>query len=144
VGFLQAPAITPGVPVITPSVQEALALHAQASAAAVHAMELRLATLLLEHAPAGGREQLELAERYLAGQADLVALRSAQQDCWSYVGSLACGCSVADSASGAAFLACLNGDESSHTPLALGEQAERALRAGASEAQVLAVLRRGY
>jgi hypothetical protein len=110
----------------------------------VHELELGLAALLLEHAPVGGRQQLELAERYLAGQADLAELRSAQQDCWSYVGSLACGCSVADSASGAAFLACLNGDAGAHTALALAEQAERALRAGASEAQVLAALRRVY
>jgi hypothetical protein len=132
------------VPLITPSVQEALALHAGASSAVVHELELRLAGLLRDHAPAGGREQLEVAERYLAGQADLAELRSAQQDCWSYVGSLACGCSVADSTSGAAFLACLNGDPSAHTTLALAEQAERALRAGASEAQVLAVLCRVY
>jgi hypothetical protein len=103
-------------------------------------LELRLAALLLEHAPAEGREQLELAERFLAGRASLAELRSAQQDCWSHVGSLACGCSVADSASGAAFLACLNGDPSSHSAPALVEQVERALRAGASEEQVLAVL----
>jgi hypothetical protein len=142
VGFLRAVAIWYGVTLITPSVQEALTLHAQASSSAVHELELRLAALLLEHAPVGGREQLELAERYLAGQADLAELRSAQQDCWSYVGSLACGCSVADSASGAAFLACLNGDAGAHTALALAEQAERALRAGVSEEQVLAVLTR--
>ena len=125
---------------ITSSVQGALALHAEASPSAVHELELGLAALLLEHAPVGGREHLELAKRYLAGQADLAELRSAQQDCWTYVGSLACGCSVADSASGAAVLACLNGDASAHTALALAEQAERAMRAGASEEQVLAVL----
>jgi hypothetical protein len=140
VGFLRPLAIWYGVTVITPSVQEALALHAPASSNAVHELELRLAALLLEHAPVGSREQLELAGRYLAGQADSDELRSAQQDCWTYVGSLACGCSVADSASGAAFLACLNGDASAHTASALAEQAERALRAGATEAQVLAVL----
>lgn len=103
-------------------------------------MELRLATLLLDQAPVAAREQLELAQGYLAGHVTSAELRSAQQDCWTYVGSLACGCSVADSASGAAFLACLNSDEGAHTPWALAEQVERALRAGASEAQVLAAL----
>ena len=106
----------------------------------MHELELGLASLLLDHAPVAAREQLELAARYLAGEASLVELRSAQQDCWTYVGSLACGCSVADSASGAAFLACLNGDEGAHTAVALAEQVERVLRAGASEAQILALL----
>jgi hypothetical protein len=106
----------------------------------VHQLELRLAALLLEHAPAAGREQLELARGYLAGQVSPAELRSAQQDCWTYVGSLACGCSVADSVTGAAVLACLDGAADAHTPRALAEQVDRALRAGASEAQVLAVL----
>jgi hypothetical protein len=67
-------------------------------------------------------------------------LRSAQQDCWTQVGSLACGCSAADSASGAALLACLEGDPSAHTPAALAEQVTRALRAGVTESAILVVL----
>jgi hypothetical protein len=90
----------------------------------------------------GAEQQLELAAAFLRGAASARDLKSAQQDCWSYVGSLACGCSVADSASGAAFLACLEGDPSAHSPAALAEQVTRALRAGASDSAVLAVLAR--
>lgn len=106
----------------------------------MHGLELALAALLVQHGPTGAHAQLELAQRYLAGGASAAELRSAEQDCWTYVGSLACGCSVADSATGAAILACLNGDESAHTAQSLREQVERALSAGASEAQVRVVL----
>ena len=129
-----------GVTRFSADVQEALALHAATGARALHALEVRLAKLLLAHGPVDARAQLELAERFLAGGASTEELRSAQQDCWTYVGSLACGCSVADSASGAAFLSCLDGDAEAHTAARLAEQVERALRAGASESAVLAVL----
>jgi hypothetical protein len=124
------------------AIEEALALHVAASSRVVHELELGLARLLLAHAPPGARQQLELAEAFLRGEASARDLKSAQQDCWTYVGSLACGCSVADSASGAAFLACLEADSTAHTPAALGEQVTRALRAGIAESAILAVLAR--
>jgi hypothetical protein len=95
---------------------------------------------LLGHAPPGAEQQLELAAAFLHGNASAQALKSAQQDCWTQVGSLACGCSVADSASGAAFLACLESDPSAHTPAALAEQVTRALRAGVAESSIVALL----
>jgi hypothetical protein len=126
---------------ITPSaIEEALSLHPASDARSIHVLEVGLARLLLAHAPAAAQQQLELAAEFLRGAAAARDLKSAQQDCWSYVGSLACGCSVADSASGAAFLACLDPEPSAHTRAALAEQVARAIRAGASEDAILAVL----
>jgi hypothetical protein len=129
---------------LTPvAIEEALALHVAAGSRVVHELELSLARLLLADAPPGARQQLELAEAFLRGEASARDLKSAQQDCWTYVGSLACGCSVADSASGAAVLACLEADPSAHTQGALSEQVTRALRAGIAESAILAALARG-
>jgi hypothetical protein len=121
-------------------IEEALSLHAQASSPSVHALEIELARLLTSHGPPGAEQQLELARAFLDGAASAADLKSAQQDCWTHVGSLACGCSVADSASGAAFLACLEAGSEAHSLAALSEQVTRALRAGVSETDVLAVL----
>ena len=131
-----------GVAITPPSIEEALSLHAASDSRSLHELEVGLARLLLPHGPADAQRQLELAAVFVRGAAAARDLKSAQQDCWSYVGSLACGCSVADSASGAAFLACLEPEPSAHTPAALAEQVTRALRAGASADAILAVLAR--
>jgi hypothetical protein len=99
-----------------------------------------LAELVLSQAPPGAGAQLELARSFIEGRAEPAALREAQQDCWSYVGSLACGCSASDSASAHAILTCLETQPSAHTSGALAEQAERILRCGVDEAQIIAVL----
>lgn len=104
-------------------------------------MQLRLAELLLSYAPPGAAAQLELALGFVDGRTGPAALHEARQDCWTYVGSLACGCSVADSASAHAIMICLETDASAHSPAALVEQVERSLRCGATEADVLGVLR---
>jgi hypothetical protein len=114
---------------------------AEAGVPLVHRLQLRLAELLLSHAPPGATGQLELALGFVEGRADASALHEARQDCWTYVGSLACGCSVADSASAHAIMVCLETDPTAHSPAALAEQVERSLRCGASEADVLGVLR---
>ncbi len=128
---------------LSAAIEAALRLHVGSSPREVHSLQIRLARLLLQHGPPAVAEQLRLAEAFLLGEVSAAELRGAEQDLWTYVGSLACGCSVADSASGAAFLVCLAAETSSHTPAALAEQAERALRAGAPEQAVLAVLARG-
>lgn len=142
-GFLREPRSLcyAGPVALTPvAIVEALSLHVASGSRVVHQLEIELSRLLLEHAPPGAEQQLELAAAFLQGTASVRALKSAQQDCWTHVGSLACGCSVADSASGAAFLACLESDSSAHTPAALAEQVTRALRAGIAESAILAVL----
>jgi hypothetical protein len=144
VGFAPgAPALLCMPEIVTqwsPAIEEALSLHATTPPRAVHERELLLARLLLAHGPAGAQQILQLARDFLDGLATAEELRSAQQDCWAYVGSVACACSVADSAAGAAFLACLESDGAAHTPAALAEQARRALQAGVAELEVLAVL----
>lgn len=121
-------------------VQQALARHAEASPGVIQRLELELASLNLEHGPPGARQHLELAARFLDGAASAADLAEARQECWLYAGSLACGCSAADSATSAAFLAVLDGRAAAHTSESLAEQVERALRAGASVARVLEVL----
>jgi hypothetical protein len=118
--------------------ERALAELASAPPQVLARLELGLAQLLVEHGPPGARAHLELAARFLDGGATAGELEEARQECWLYAGSLACGCSAADSATAAAFLAIL--DASPHTLASLTEQAQRALRAGVSEEQVLAVL----
>ncbi len=127
----------------SPELKQALLLHAESGPRAVHQKQVELARLLIEHGPPQARQQLELAEAFLSGKASAAELKSAQQDCWTHVGSLACGCSPAESASGAAFLSCLDAEPAAHTPQALSEQVERTLRAGGSEQAVLAVLASG-
>ncbi len=114
-----------------------------AGAEQVHRLQLSLARLLLGHAPPSAPGQLALALDFVEGRASPAALHEARQDCWIYVGSLACGCSVADSASVHAIMTCLETDDAAHSPLSLAEQVERSLRGGAAEAEVLAVLRGG-
>ena len=75
------------------------------------------------------------------GRASAAELRDARQDCWTYVGSLACGCSISDSASAHAVMTCLEPDDAAHVGSLLLEQVERVRRCGASQAQILAVLR---
>jgi hypothetical protein len=99
-----------------------------------------LAQLLLAHAPPSASGQLDLAQGFIEGRAPPEALHEARQDCWTYVGSLACGCSVADSASAHAIMTCLETDAAAHAPDRLAEQLERALRCGAAEADLLRVL----
>jgi hypothetical protein len=118
--------------------QQALAQRGGASPQTLARLELALAELLIEHGPPGARAHLELAARFLEGGATAGELAEARQECWAYAGSLACGCSAADSATSAAFLAVL--DASPHTLESLTEQVERALRSGVSEERVLAVL----
>jgi hypothetical protein len=84
-----------------------------------------------------------LAIAFIEGRATASELSSARQDCWTYVGSLACGCSIADSASAHSVMTCLETDPAAHSVAALGEQAERIARCGVEEARILAALGQG-
>ena len=126
---------------LSPDLQAELLRFAGANVSQVHRLQLRLAELLLSYAPPGAAGQLELAHGFVEGRTAAAALHEARQDCWTYVGSLACGCSVADSASAHAIMICLETDPGAHSPAALVEQVERSLRSGAAEADVLGVLR---
>ncbi len=95
---------------------------------------------MLEQAPPGAAGQLALALAFIEGRAAAAELLDARQDCWTSVGSLACGCSVADSASAHAIMTCLETDAAAHSPATLAEQAERILRCGVAEARIVAVL----
>jgi hypothetical protein len=109
--------------------------------ARVHALEISLAELLRALSPPEATLQLALARRYLAGQATKDELIEAQRDCWTYVGSLACGCSISDAASADAVMVCLSISDDAHGPAALAEQVSRVLRCEIDPEQVLRVLR---
>lgn len=117
-----------------------LAAFGAASPSAIHRLQVGLAHLALEQAPPAASGQLTLALAFIEGRATAAELIDARQDCWTYVGSLACGCSIADSASAHSIMTCLETDAASHSPAALAEQAERILRCGVDEARVVAVL----
>jgi hypothetical protein len=116
------------VPVSDAALEALLSHLGQLSKTRVHALEISLAELLLGLSPPEATLQLALARRYLAEEATKAELIEAQRDCWTYVGSLACGCSVADSASADAIMACLATADDAHGPEALAEQVKRVLR----------------
>ncbi|HYQ18361.1 MAG TPA: hypothetical protein VEQ58_21445 [Polyangiaceae bacterium] len=128
---------------VLPEFSAALAAASQSSPAAVHRLQVGLARLVLDLAPPAAPQQLELAAAFIEGRAESSALTEARQDCWIYVGSLACGCSLADSASAHAIMTCLEPSPDAHSPQALLEQVERVLRCGVERAQVLQVLQQG-
>lgn len=122
------------------AVEAALAALSAADPAAIHSRQLALARLVADQGPEGAAQQLALVERFLEGEPLEAELREARQECWTHVGSLACGCSIADSASAHALLVCFETPPAAHTPPALAEQVERVLRCGVSLARVLRVL----
>ena len=128
-------------PLLSTRLEAELARFSSATVAEIHRLQLGLALLVLDQAPPGAVGHLALAHEVVAGRGSAAALHEARQDCWTYVGSLACGCSIADSASAHAIMTCLETDDSAHTPRGLSEQVERCLRCGADEAAVLSVLR---
>jgi hypothetical protein len=129
-------------PALSPALRAALEALPELDAARVHRLQVGLAELVLPQAPPGAVGQLELARAFIEGRADAAALREAQQDCWTYVGSLACGCSVSDSASAHAIMTCLETSPSAREPAAaaLREQVERVARCGVSEPKIISVL----
>lgn len=129
-------------PHISSDLHRALGRFAAAGAGRIHRVQVDLARLVLHHAPPHAPQQLELGLEFLTGSVPASALHEARQDCWTYVGSLACGCSLSDSASAHAVMVCLETDAAAHSPSALAEQVERTLRCGAAEADVLDVLGR--
>lgn len=118
-----------------------LAVFAEAPAAAIHRLQVGLARLVLAQAPPAAPGQLDLALAFIEGRASAADLLDAKQDCWTFVGSLACGCSIADSASAHAILCCLETSEDAHSVAALAEQVERVLRCGASEPAIAGALK---
>ncbi len=124
----------------SPELRGRLAAFSAASAPAIHRLQVGLARLVLNQAPPAAADQLALALAFIEGRAPASELLDARQECWTYVGSLACGCSIADSASAHSIMTCLEAEASAHSPAALVEQAERVLRCGVAEARVVAVL----
>jgi len=118
---------------------ESLCRHVYAEKTS-HRCKLELARLVVRQAPASAANQLDLAERFLNGEASIAELAEARTDVWSYLGSLACYCSATDSASAQAILGCLETDPSAHTFASLLEQVERVARCGVSEAEIARVL----
>jgi hypothetical protein len=128
-------------PRFSPEIQEALAALATLPARAAHLLQVGLAKLVLEQAPPAAASQLDLALAFIDGRATAAELKEARQDCWVYVGALACGCSLADSASAHAVMTCLETDDAAHAGGTVADQVERVLRCGAPEWRVLGVLR---
>ena len=128
---------------LSPRILEVLAACGHFEPAAVHRLQVGLASLVGEQASPSASQHLALATAFIEGRAEPAALTEAQQDCWTYVGSLACGCSLADSASAHAVLICLDSRAEAHAATALREQVERVLRCGVGEAVVLRVLAAG-
>ncbi|MFZ5892708.1 MAG: hypothetical protein ACOY0T_16735 [Myxococcota bacterium] len=108
--------------------------HSKTSPVEVHRLKIRLAKLVLGQATPSAVNQLELAERFVNGQSTREELADARQDAWTYIGSLACYCSVTDSASSQAVLSCLESDPAAHDFSSLLEQSERVLRCGVADA----------
>jgi hypothetical protein len=129
-------------PAFSPDLSEALEALSGLDSARVHRLQVGLAELVLPQAPPGAAAQLELARAFIEGRVEPAALRDAQQDCWSYVGSLACGCSVSDSASAHAIMTCLETSPTAHEVAALREQVERIVRCGVPELKIITVLSR--
>jgi len=127
-------------PPLSAEITAALGAHAQATPADVQRLQVGLARLVLGQAPPSAPAQLDLALAFIEGRASAADLKEAQQDCWTYVGSLACGCSVADSASAHAIMSCLETDSAAHSPSVLTEQVHKVLRCGVAQAPILAVL----
>jgi hypothetical protein len=125
---------------LSPAIHAALMSLSGASPAAVHRLQVGLARLTLSQAPLVAPAQLDLALAFIEGSASAAELRDARTDCWTYLGSLACGCSLADSASAHAVLSCLESDRAAHSVAALAEQVSKVLSCGASPALVLRVL----
>ncbi len=132
--------MTEAVLQLSGSIPAALAARTDAPPAEVHRLQVGLARLVLAHAPLAAAAQLELAVAFIEGRAVAAELHEAKQECWAYVGSLACGCSVADSASAHAVLSCLEAAPGAHSAAALAEQVSKVLRCGASETSILRVL----
>ena len=125
---------------LSPQILSALAARSHLEPTAIHRLQVGLADLVSEQASPSASQQLALATAFIEGRARREELSDAQQDCWTYVGSLACGCSLADSASAHAILICLEAAADSHAAPALREQVERVLRCGVDESAVLSVL----
>jgi hypothetical protein len=125
---------------VSPEIEQRLGRFAALTPAGVHRLQVGLAELVLAQAPPAAAGQLALATRFIEGQVSPAELKDAQQDCWTYVGSLACGCTASDSASAHAIMSCLEPDPAAHTPAALLEQVQRILRCGVAEQRILSVL----
>jgi hypothetical protein len=121
-------------------IDAAVARRASPGGRAVHRTQIELAKLILGNGPPGAIHHLELAERFLAHAASAAELAEAQRDIWAHTSSVACGCSVADSASAQLILNCLAPNELEHTKAALREHVTRVLECGVSEEAVLRVL----
>ena len=121
---------------VSPALRAAVQRYEHASPRALPRVKISLARLVLGEASPQAVQQLELAEHYLSGSASAQELREARADAWAYVGSLACHCSITDSASSTAVLSCLESDEGAHGLASLLEQTERVLRCGVPEASV--------
>jgi|SRR4051812_40591581 len=124
----------------SPALTARLAAFGASLPEAIHRLQVGLARLVLDQAPPAAAGQLTLALAFIEGRAAASELSCARQDCWTYVGSLACGCSIADSASAHSIMTCLETDAAAHSVTALAEQAGRILRCGVDEARILAVL----
>jgi hypothetical protein len=125
----------------SPEISELLARFREAPSQVVHRLQVGLARLVLDQAPPSASSQLQLAVAFIEGRVGEPELRDARQDCWTFVGSLACGCSISDSASAHAVMTCLESDEAAHGASSLSDQIMRVLRCGVSEAEILTVLR---
>lgn len=123
-------------------VSEALSPFYGASPRAVHRAKVELAKLVLAEAPPQAVRQLELAERFLSGEANDAELATEKTEVWTYIGSLACYCTVSDSASAQAVLSCLESEDRHHTIESLFEQIERVSRCRVDAARMMAALKR--
>lgn len=127
-------------PRLSSKILDALSALSDAVPAQVHGLQVGLARLVLADAPPAAARRLALATAFIEGHASREELRDARTDCWTDVGSLACGCSLADSASAHAVLSCLEVAEEAHRHTALVEQVSRVSSCGATESSILHVL----
>lgn len=107
-----------------------------------HRLKLELARLLepgLSTLLVGG---LDLAHRFLEGNAKEAELREARQDIWAHVTGMACGVTKSDSSAAHIVLTCLETRPESHSEQSLLEEVDRLSIMGVTDAELNDVLQR--
>lgn len=107
-----------------------------------HRAKLELARLLKPRLSTLLASGLDLAHRFLEGNADEAELREARQDIWAHVTGLACGVTKSDSSAAHIVLTCLETRPDSHSEQSLLEEVDRLSAMGVLAEDVREVLKR--
>lgn len=110
--------------------------HEGSAPRVVQRVKRRLLELARPSLPPVAFPLLELVDRYLEGEPLEGELAEGRADVWAQVGTLACYCSVDDSAALRSVLAVLETDEGAHAPSSLERFAEDVAILGVAPAAI--------